>query len=166
MATGATPTFPPVKVPLLADAVNDACDALDGVKDGVLNDPRRCHFDPGTLLCKGADALACLTAPQVCRSQQTLDRPPRLPTADQIYPGLVPGGEAGPGGWTNWITGTRPARAAISIWASRFFRYMLFDNPDWDYQHLPLRCHRRVRQRHRLYWIPNSAPSSMPSTPT
>ena len=32
-----------------------ACDELDGVKDGVLSDPRRCHFDPPKLLCAGAD---------------------------------------------------------------------------------------------------------------
>src|SRR5580704_1065833 len=38
---------------LLGNAVNAACDALDGVVDGVLNDPRRCHFDPAALLCEG-----------------------------------------------------------------------------------------------------------------
>ena len=38
--------IPAAKVAAIAEAVNNACDALDGVKDGVLNDPRRCHFDP------------------------------------------------------------------------------------------------------------------------
>ena len=45
--------LPPEKVQILADAVNAQCDALDGVKDGVLNDPRRCNFRPETLLVPG-----------------------------------------------------------------------------------------------------------------
>jgi len=47
--------IPAAKVPMLGNAVNAQCDALDGVKDGVLNDPRRCHFDPAVLQCKGGD---------------------------------------------------------------------------------------------------------------
>ena len=38
--------IPASKLPLLADAVNAACDALDGITDGVLDDPRKCRFDP------------------------------------------------------------------------------------------------------------------------
>jgi len=57
------------KLSLLHNAVLRACDALDGVKDGVLEDPTRCHFDPQALQCKGADRLTeppdCLTEPQV-----------------------------------------------------------------------------------------------------
>src|SRR3984885_13013436 len=48
---------------LLGNAVNSACDALDGVVDGVLNDPRRCHFDPAALLCEGSEMPpSCATA--------------------------------------------------------------------------------------------------------
>src|SRR5580704_4471618 len=47
--------IPPEKYPMIHNAVLDACDGLDGVKDGVLENPARCHFDPGTLECKGAD---------------------------------------------------------------------------------------------------------------
>jgi feruloyl esterase len=42
-----------------------ACDMLDGVKDGVIDDPRQCHFDPQMLLCQGAVANDCLTQPQI-----------------------------------------------------------------------------------------------------
>jgi Tannase and feruloyl esterase len=42
-----------------------ACDALDGVTDGMLTDPRGCRFDPSTLLCRGSDEEQCLIAPQV-----------------------------------------------------------------------------------------------------
>src|SRR5215467_12665296 len=53
----------PPKLQVLHDAVMSACDALDGVKDGVLEDPTRCKFDPGTVQCKDADGPSCLTAP-------------------------------------------------------------------------------------------------------
>lgn len=54
------------QLPLLHAAVIAVCDALDGSKDGVLEDPRRCQFDPGTLACKAGQAPeACLTGPQV-----------------------------------------------------------------------------------------------------
>jgi len=47
---------PAAKASFLNKAVLQACDAHDGVKDGLLNDPRSCKFDPATLLCKGADS--------------------------------------------------------------------------------------------------------------
>ncbi len=53
----------------MLEGVNDAvlaqCDALDGVRDGVLEDPRRCNFDPASLQCGAGPAGACLTAAQV-----------------------------------------------------------------------------------------------------
>jgi pimeloyl-ACP methyl ester carboxylesterase len=69
MATHAAdgkPLFTQPKLALLTKSVVDACDALDGLKDGIIDDPRRCHFDPAKLLCKsGTDDATCLTAPQV-----------------------------------------------------------------------------------------------------
>ena len=48
--------MPAAKLPLVNSAVIDACDARDGVTDGVLNDPRSCTFDVAALQCKaGAD---------------------------------------------------------------------------------------------------------------
>ena len=55
---------PLTKIALLNRAVLAACDALDGVKDGFLSDPQKCRFDPSTLLCRGAGADDCLTAPK------------------------------------------------------------------------------------------------------
>ncbi len=56
---------PPAKVAMLGKSVLDACDAADGVKDGLLNNPRKCSFDYGSLLCKGAETNDCLTAAQI-----------------------------------------------------------------------------------------------------
>jgi feruloyl esterase len=56
---------PPAKLVLLNRAVLAACDAIDGVTDGLLTDPHQCQFDPATLLCRGADRHDCLTAKQI-----------------------------------------------------------------------------------------------------
>src|SRR5262249_45405213 len=55
----------PEKLALLHTAVIDACDALDGVRDGVIEDPTRCKFDPAVLACKCGSASNCLTPAQV-----------------------------------------------------------------------------------------------------
>jgi feruloyl esterase len=49
--------IPPAKLAALHEAALAACDALDGVKDGVIEGPTRCHFDPKLLLCKANDGL-------------------------------------------------------------------------------------------------------------
>ena len=125
--------IPAAKISLIGDAVNEQCDALDGVKDGVLTDPRRCHFDPAKLLCKSGDGPACLTAAQVS-SVRKLWTGLHSKDGDEIYPGIVPGGEAGPGGWANWITGNEPGRSGHSNLGLPFFKYMVFDDPNWDYR--------------------------------
>jgi feruloyl esterase len=83
---------------LLNKAVLDACDALDGVKDGLVEDPAQCRFDPRRLQCAGAgneDAAACLTAPQVAAASR-IYAPARNPrTGEVIFPGLAPGSELG-----------------------------------------------------------------------
>jgi len=53
------------KVETLHKAVMDSCDALDGVKDGIIGNPEKCHYDPSVLLCKAADGPTCLTAGQL-----------------------------------------------------------------------------------------------------
>src|SRR5437867_1922901 len=57
--------IPSEKYPMIHDAVLQACDAMDGIKDGVLEDPMRCRFDPKALECAGPDGPTCLTKSQV-----------------------------------------------------------------------------------------------------
>ena len=61
--------IPTEKYVALHNAVLAKCDTLDGVKDGILEDPTRCKFDPAEIECKGADARGCLTKPQVAAAR-------------------------------------------------------------------------------------------------
>src|SRR5208283_341088 len=54
--------LPADKLSLLHNAVLEACDATDGVKDGIIDDPRKCHFDPAVLACKEGSGEACLNS--------------------------------------------------------------------------------------------------------
>ena len=119
--------IPPEKYPLIHNAVLDACDALDGVKDGLLEDPTLCHFDPKVLECKNGDAAACLTAPQVEAARKMYSGAINPRTKRQIFPGLEPGSELS---W-NVIAGPRP----FSI-GDDHFKYVVFKDPNWDFKTL------------------------------
>jgi len=123
--------IPAAKMPTIAKAVLAACDAQDGVTDGVLNDPRQCHFDPETIACKGADAASCLTAPQVT-ALKSLYAGPHDSAGKQVFPGLEPGGEDGFGGWSLWITGSSPTTSLIYFFGHGYFSDMVYGQKDWD----------------------------------
>ncbi|MBV8845160.1 MAG: tannase/feruloyl esterase family alpha/beta hydrolase [Bryobacterales bacterium] len=125
--------IPASKTQLIGEAVYKACDALDGIKDGVINDPRRCHFDPSALLCKAGDAADCLTSTQV-ESVKKIYQGGRTPAGDQIFPGVLPGGEAGAGGWSTWITGSDRGRGSHTVLGMPFLQNVGFENPNWDYR--------------------------------
>ena len=125
--------IPATKTQLIGDAVYKACDAADGIKDGILNDPRRCHFDPSVLQCKAGDAPDCLTPAQV-DSVKKIYQGARLSTGEPIFPGILPGGEAGPGGWTTWITGSDPGRGSHTTLGMPFLQNVGFEDPNWDYR--------------------------------
>jgi feruloyl esterase len=125
--------IPSSKVPAIAKAVVAACDADDGVKDGIVDDPRRCHFDPATITCKGADADSCLTGPQVTALKKLYEGA-HDSKGKAIYPGFVPGGEEGDGGWPLWITGPAPAKGLLFAFGYGYFANMVYAKPDWDYK--------------------------------
>ena len=129
--------IPASKVPAIQAATLAACDAQDGVKDGVINDPSRCQFDPSQLLCKGADSDSCLTEPQAA-SLRKLYQGPHDASGKAIFPGRVPGGEAGAGGWSLWITGQRPATSLMYGFGTGFFANMVFQDAAWDYRSFQL----------------------------
>jgi feruloyl esterase len=116
--------LPPEKYKMLHDAVLKACDALDGVKDGVLEDPTRCHFDPKELVCTTTDAALCLTAPQMEAVRKTYRGPMSAKTGKPLFPGLERGSEAG------WATLSGPKPMSL---AEETYRYIVFQDPNWNY---------------------------------
>src|SRR5262249_6415972 len=90
--------IPREKYGLIHDAGLKACDAPDGGADGVLENPRRCGFDPQALECKGSDATSCLTAAQVESVRQIYASPPNAKTG-RLISGLERGSESG---WATW----------------------------------------------------------------
>jgi len=133
LATTSDPAsyIPASKLAALSAAVLAACDAQDGLTDGILNDPRQCHFDPATLLCQGTDSASCLTAPQVTALKKVYAGPHDA-TGHAVFPGYLPGGEEGPGGWGLWITGPAPDRSLISLFGVGYFSNMVYEKSDWD----------------------------------
>jgi len=113
------------KIPAIGAATAAACDAQDGVKDGVINDPRDCHFDPAVLLCKGPESHSCLTAPQIEFLKV-------LYGGVGTFPGLMPGAEDGSGGWSTWVVGAGPGAGLGFGFLENYFRYMVFDDPTWN----------------------------------
>jgi hypothetical protein len=124
--------IPPKKLPAIEAAALAACDSLDGVKDGVIEDPSRCHFDPGVLLCQGPESNSCLTPPQVAALKK-LYTGGRTARGEQVFPGYSPGGEAEPGGWAPWITGSAPEKSLMYAFGTQFFKNMVFNDAAWDY---------------------------------
>src|SRR5713226_1347392 len=125
--------IPSSKLPAIARAVNAACDAQDGVTDGILNDPRQCHFDPGTMLCKEGDSEKCLTAAQVTALKKLYEGPNDA-KGRKIFPGYLPGAEEGPGGWETWITGPAPGKSLLFAFSGGYFSNFVYGKADWNYK--------------------------------
>ncbi len=124
--------IPPAKIPAIAKAVLAECDVLDGVKDGILNDPRKCQFNPAAIECKtGEDTSACLTAAQVT-ALEALYAGPHDANGRQVFPGYPPGAEEGGNGWATWIFGPAPGRSLMSMFGQGYFSDMVYDKADWD----------------------------------
>jgi hypothetical protein len=121
--------IPPEKMKAVETAVLAGCDAKDGVTDGVIDDPRKCHFDPATIVCRGAESDACLTKAQAAALQKIYDGP-KNSKGEQIFPGYLPGAETGPGGWNRWVTGPQADQRA---YGNGFFADMVFSNANWDF---------------------------------
>jgi feruloyl esterase len=117
-------TLSPAKQAFLAKSVMDACDALDGVKDGLLNNPRRCHFDVSTLLCTGADSDTCLTAPQLAAVKR-MYTDTKTKKGEIVWTGYEFGGELG---WNGLRNSTGPGSGGLDS-----IRYLGYNDPNYDW---------------------------------
>lgn len=117
--------IPPEKYPMIHRAVLNACDASDGLKDGLIEEPERCQVDFKALQCRGADGPSCLTPKQV-QSAQTIISPLRSSTGEILFPRLEPGTELR---WARLAGGPEPASLFVDE-----FRYVVYGKPDWDWR--------------------------------
>lgn len=135
--------LPPAKLPLLAEKVMATCDEIDGLKDGLIDDPRKCTFDPrrDVPACTGgADAPDCLTPAQA----ETIARIYAGPASNgtPFFPGFMPGSEqpvqAANGTltspWAGTIVPAQPgAKPADFNLAEGILKYLVLDPPQPDY---------------------------------
>ena len=132
------PVLTPATLELLGSSILAACDAGDGVEDGVLNDPRQCDFEPEDLpRCAGdRPADGCVTTAQLAAINTVYDGP--VSNGEPIYHGFNYGGENDGGGWDSWVV-SAPQRRAAGVpnaqygFGTELFKYFVFDDPDWDY---------------------------------
>jgi feruloyl esterase len=116
---------PKEKYGLIHDAVLTACDSIDGVKDGIIENPERCRFDPAELECKAGESANCLSSAQVEAARKIYATRSDARSGRLIVPGLARGSELG------WQTmgGPQPLGLGLDL-----FRYVVFKDPQWDYR--------------------------------
>ena len=120
--------IPPAKYPMIHRAVLAACDARDGVKDGVLNEPMKCSFDPGVLACKDADEVDCLTRGQVEAASRIYSPAMNPRTGEVIFPPMERASELV---WARLAGGPEPIELATD-----YFKYVVFEDPKWNFRTL------------------------------
>ncbi len=117
--------IPPSKYPMIHEAVLAACDAQDGLKDGLISEPRRCQIDFAALQCKAQDGPDCLTARQV-DTARVMVSPATTPQGQVLFPRLEPGTELR---WGRMAAGPNPAELFLDE-----FRYVVYQDPNWDWR--------------------------------
>jgi len=125
--------IPAAKLPAIHDAVLSACDSADGVADGIINNPAKCHFKPATLACKGAETNTCLTAKQA-HTLEILYAGSHDSEGNLISPGYLPGSELGGNGWGPWITGPALGQSGTSALVMQYFANFFPKDSNWDYK--------------------------------
>jgi tannase/feruloyl esterase len=119
------PLLSQAKLSAISDAVVAACDAIDGTKDGQIDDPRRCTFDPAVMACRGGESDSCLTPPQVAAVKKVYEGTKNSRTGERVFPGWIRGSERG---WGTYITNPgEPSRVD-------FFRIIAFRDPKWNWR--------------------------------
>jgi feruloyl esterase len=128
--------IPAAKLPLLASKIYAQCDEKDGLQDGLIDDPRRCGFQPSRDLpkCDGGDQPGCFTAGQIAALEKIYGDV--TSQGKRIFPGWPVGAEiAGPNGRSGWdpwfVSDAGPTTDAA--FSEAFFRYLASPKPDPAY---------------------------------
>lgn len=108
---------------MIHNSVLEQCDGIDGVRDGIIEDPTLCDFNPSVLLCSDSRSTACLTPAQV-RTVKRVYSPYTFENGTLIYPAFQPGME---------IAASAGLLAGVPFSPSvEWFKYVIYNNPEWD----------------------------------
>ena len=123
-ASGAA--IPSSKLPAIQAAAVAACDATDGLVDGLIEQPDKCSFAPEILQCTTADSDDCLTEAQIASLGRLYSGPKNPRTGAAIFPGWAVGSERG---WARWVDAD-----GVTNLGHSYFSNLVFEDPDWDYR--------------------------------
>jgi feruloyl esterase len=143
----------PKEQELIESSYLEKCDEQDGIKDGILNDPRQCKFDVATLLCKGKKTDSCLSKEQLAAVKVIYDGP-KDEKGNAMFYGFPFGGENSIGGWPRWLTGGMKYQADLDefqggvdvgdieapiapnlfyAFGNGIMKYFVYNDPEWTY---------------------------------
>lgn len=142
--------LPAAKLQVVHNAVLSKCDLLDGVKDGLLEDPMKCTFDPKEIACKSGDSASCLTAAQVEAVQKIYAGPTNPRTNERIWSPLYPGSELD---WSFFTESQNPI--GIATGALR----MILNDPKWDYRAIDFDRHVSLADKSEIARVNASNPN-------
>lgn len=143
----------PEKTQLIGKAVMEQCDSLDGLEDGILNNPLQCNFDVSSLACDTGKTDGCLTGQEVAAAKRVYED--LHDKEGFIFRGMPPGGELSPLGWTLWLTGGLEHQVEVTnfqegartesgfpapvtpnahfAFGNGVMKYLVYHDPDWNY---------------------------------
>jgi feruloyl esterase len=157
----------PKEQELIEASYLEMCDEQDGIKDGILNDPRECKFNVATLLCKGEKTDSCLSKEQLAAVKVIYDGP-KDSKGNPLFYGFPFGGETAAGGWPRWLTGGVKYQADLAEFqggvdagdfegpvtpnayygfGNGIMKYFVYNDPDWTYENYNLDTLRKDSER-------------------
>jgi Tannase and feruloyl esterase len=128
--------IPLAKLQAISESVMQACDSLDGLKDGLIDDPRRCHPNTALLLCKDVETDRCLTPPQLASLRALYEGPGGKDPAGYAYYGYAPGGEAN---WGAWALGPTSDQSILYLFVMEFQKYLVHDDATWTLERFDIK---------------------------
>jgi feruloyl esterase len=117
--------IPAEKLPLIHQAVLAQCDAIDGVTDGLIENPTQCRFDAAPILCKAGGPTECLTPKQAVVAKALMGGV-KTASGKEIFPGYAPGAELG---WGFLLGSDEPYSNPLDD-----YKFIVYGNPDWDWR--------------------------------
>ena len=148
--------FRPEQMKYLQDEVLRQCDSRDGLKDGLINDPRMCRVNVAKLSCAKSSSPQCFSAPQVKALRKLYAGPPKLNGKTVAFAFPPSGAEAGRPvpflGWDRWIVATGEKPSLHSIFSRGVLQDMM-EPPVHRWRGSPGRpIHRRSLRRWATCW--------------